>query len=230
MHSPTRITLDSPQTFRNAFLFPWQSQASRRDLFWGGLWLLLCPPVGWLLNMGHRVVVTHRLLAGEQDPWPAWRNPGELFRHGLITFAGMVLYHLPATLLFAASAYWNIRWLWWAAAILWLLATCVIPGYMTAYCRAYDPREVFNIPRSIRRVWRASMRGMAGQSSRKIAGNTDKAAPAGYWKAWTIALAALACSLLGLFGLVLFLWTSVWFWQVAAFAFAKAMRDDIHHP
>ena len=44
---------------------------------------------------------------------------------------------------------------------------------------------------------------------------------ADYWRAWAIALAALACSFLGLlaFG-VGFLVTSVWFWQVAGFGFA----------
>ena len=47
-----------------------------------------------------------------------------------------------------------------------------------------------------------------------------------YWRAWTIALAALLCSFLGLlaFG-VGFLLTSVWFWQVAGFAFATVFTE-----
>jgi hypothetical protein len=71
---------------------------------------------------------------------------------------------------------------------------------MTHYCRSLDPREIFNPMRALRRV------GEGG---------------ADYWRAWLIALAALACSFLGLlvFG-VGFLVTSVWFWQVAGFGFA----------
>jgi hypothetical protein len=44
--------------------------------------------------------------------------------------------------------------------------------------------------------------------------------------AWAIALAALLCSFLGLlaFG-VGFLFTSVWFWQVAGFSFATAFTN-----
>jgi hypothetical protein len=41
-----------------------------------------------------------------------------------------------------------------------------------------------------------------------------------------IALAALACSFLGLLGLgVGFLFSSVWFWQVTGFSFASTMTQ-----
>lgn len=43
-----------------------------------------------------------------------------------------------------------------------------------------------------------------------------------YWHAWAIALSALVLSFLGLLALgVGFLVTSVWFWQVAGFSFAR---------
>ncbi|MBG6135971.1 hypothetical protein [Longispora fulva] len=46
----------------------------------------------------------------------------------------------------------------------------------------------------------------------------------GYWRAWAIALPALAASLLGLpAGGIGFTITSVWFWHVAGFSFATAM-------
>jgi hypothetical protein len=38
--SPMTIDLRHPLTLRNSFRFPLQSEASRRDLFSGGLWLL----------------------------------------------------------------------------------------------------------------------------------------------------------------------------------------------
>jgi hypothetical protein len=71
---------------------------------------------------------------------------------------------------------------------------------MTHYCRAFDVREIFD---PMLAFSRALQGGWA------------------YWKAWAIALSALALSFLGLlFGLG-FLLTSVWFWQVAGFSFAS---------
>jgi len=88
---------------------PLQSRESRRDIVIGGLWLLV-PIVGWLMNMDHRVRVVHRLQRGE-PPWPAWDNPGELLRHGAMTFAGMVWYGWPGALLAAAGAWFHLVWL-----------------------------------------------------------------------------------------------------------------------
>ncbi len=183
--------------------FPLQSQASRRDVIIGGLWLLV-PLVGWVMNMGHRIVVTHRLLHG-RPAWPAWQDPRELLRHGLYTFAGMVLYHLPAMLACLLAWQTGQRWLHGLAALLWILATMTVPGYMTHYSYTLDPREIFNPLRAMRRVLQAD--GL-------------------YWKAWGIALIAMMLSFLGLliFG-VGFLWTSVWFWQVAAYGFASAFAQ-----
>ncbi|MCA9276246.1 MAG: DUF4013 domain-containing protein [Phycisphaerales bacterium] len=204
------ITLASPLTLPNAFRFPLQSRASRRDLLIGGL-VLLIPFVGWLLNMGHRIVVAHRMLHDDPNPWPAWGHPLELLKHGLITFAGMVLYHIPAAIVIIFAQQLNSVLLYALAALLWMLGTCVVPGYMTAYCVSYDPREVFNITRSIRRVLNARST---------------------YWKAWAITFCAMLTSFAGLLGLgLLFFWTSVWFWQAAAFCFANTMtRTSIELP
>ena len=97
-----------------------------------------------------------------------------------------------------------------------VLATLAIPGFMTHYCVAFDPREILRPARALRRVLEAG--------------------PA-YWKAWGIALSALALSFLGLLGLgVGFLFTSVWFWQVAGFSFASVFaqryrpRHEIANP
>lgn len=47
-----------------------------------------------------------------------------------------------------------------------------------------------------------------------------------YWHAWGIALAALLLSFTGLLALgVGFLATSVWFWQVAGFSFARVFTQ-----
>ena len=197
------ITLLTPLDLRSSFAFPLQSARSRREVLIGAA-LLLIPFVGWLLNMGHRVMMVHRMLHGE-PAWPSWRGFGELLRHGLVTFGGMVMYYAPGAALLVAARLADLPALAIVGGVLMVLATIAIPGYMTHYCVAFDAAEIYNPARALRRA-------------------LDDG-PA-YWRAWTIALTALAISSLGLlaFG-VGFLATSVWFWQVAGFSFARAFSQ-----
>ncbi|MDB4948453.1 MAG: hypothetical protein JWM27_1102 [Gemmatimonadetes bacterium] len=192
------IDLRTPLSLRTSFAFPLQSAAARREVLIGGA-LLLLPGVGWLLNMGHRIAFVHNMLHG-RPAWPAWRGYGALLRHGALTFGGMAFYYSPAAALGWAAARWHSPALAGAAVVLALLATVAIPGYMTHYCWRFDPAEIYDPFRAL---------------SRALEGGAD------YWRAWGIALAALAVSLVGLLGLgVGFLATSVWFWQAAGFSFA----------
>jgi hypothetical protein len=197
------IDLRTPLTLRSSFAFPLQTAESRREVLIGAA-LVLVPFVGWLLNMGHRVVMVHRMMRGE-PAWPSWRRPGQLLWHGVVTFGGMVYYYLPgAALAYAgwrAGSYGVIA----AGAVLLVLATLAIPGYMTHYCRAFDAAEIYN---PVRALSRALQGGRA------------------YWHAWGIALCALALSFAGLLALGIgFLATSVWFWQVAGFSFARVFSQ-----
>lgn len=197
------IDLRTPLSVRTSFAFPLQTADARREVLIGAAWLLV-PFAGWLLNMGHRVVMVHRMMHGE-PAWPAWRHPGALLKHGLITFAGMVWYYLPGAAL--AGIGWRIGSVpcMSAGAVLLTLATIAIPGYMSHYCRAYDPREIYDPVRALSRVLQG---GRA------------------YWHAWAIALGALALSFAGLLALGIgFLATSVWFWQVAGFSFARVFAQ-----
>jgi hypothetical protein len=194
------IALTTPLSLFSSFRFPLQTPAARRDLLWGAALLVLLPGLGWLLNMGHRIKVVHRMQHG-QTPWPAWNDYGGLFKHGLVTLGGMIAYYAPgAGLLFAA---WKTESLALGAFALVLLtgATIAIPGFMSHYCRRFDPAEIYNPLRALRRCLQGG---------------------ASYWHAWAIALAALGFSFAGFFGLGIgFLVTSVWFWQVAGFSFAS---------
>lgn len=201
--NPESIDLRCELSWRHALRFPLQSKAARRDLFIGGLWLLV-PVFGWLLNMGHRIRVVHRLQRGE-EPWPAWGAPGELLLHGCWTFLGMAFYGAPGLALIGLG--------WWGAQPLLsalgggvlLLAIIAIPGYMSHYCRAYDRREIFDPRRALSRVRQGG---------------------AAYWRAWSYVIPTMLLSLLGLPLLVVgFVWTSVWFWQVAAFCFATVFTQ-----
>jgi hypothetical protein len=200
------IDLHTPLNWRSAFNFPLQTRESRREILIGAAWLLL-PGIGWLLNMGHRIQMVHNMQNGA-PAWPAWRNYGSLLKHGTVTFLGMLQYHLPALIVGALA--WRTRstMLEVLAAALGVLATIAVPGFMSHYCRSLDPREVFDPVRALRRV---------AQGGRA------------YWRAWGIALAALALSFLGLLLLgVGFLVTSVWFWQVAGFGFASVFSQRFH--
>ncbi len=198
-----RIDLRHPLSFRNAILFPLQSRDSRRDILIGAFWLLV-PVVGWLLNMGHRVRVVHRMQRGI-TPWPAWEKPLELLRHGAITCMGMVWYGWPGVTLAGIGFYLDAVVLTAAGLVLLLLAVSAIPGYMSHYCRQYDRREIFDPFRALARVRQ---------------GGTA------YWKAWSIVIPVMLVSFLGMLFLGIgFLWTSVWFWQVAAFCFATVFTQ-----
>lgn len=192
------IDLRSPLRLKSSFRFPLQTRESRREVLWGAALLLLLPGVGWLLNMGHRIEMVHRMHHG-QEPWPAWGNYGRLLKSGVITFLGMCCYYSPGAL----NLYLGHRAV---GLVLITLATIAIPGFMTHYCREYDPREIFDPVRALSRV---AQGGLA------------------YWHAWGIALTALALSFVGLlFGLG-FLATSVWFWQVAGFSFASVFKRQL---
>lgn len=203
MNAPQTIDLSCPLSFRTALRFPLQSEISRKEVLKGALWLLV-PIVGWIMNMGHRIVMTHRMQYG-LPAWPAWGDYRALFRHGGITFLGMVEYHAPAVVCDLLAWHYSSLWLHIVAGVLWILATIAVPGYMSHYCYTLDAREVFHPMRALRRVFQG---GKA------------------YWHAWGIVLVTLMLSFLGLLALgVGFLVTSVWFWQVAGFSFATVFTQ-----
>ena len=198
MSEPATIDLTSALSVSTSFRFPLQSAQSRREVLVGAAWLLV-PVVGWLMNMGHRVRFVHNMQHG-LSPWPAWTDSKDLLKHGAITFAGMVWYGWPGVLLMGLGLWKANSWVLGAGSVLFLLAVVAIPGYMSHYCRDFDPREIFDPLRALRRVREG------GVASRK---------------AWSIALLAMLLSSLGLLACgVGVLVSSVWFWQVAGFSFA----------
>src|SRR5206468_3456392 len=139
----TVIDLSTPPSLASSFRFPLQSPESRREIAWGALLLVLLPGIGWLLNMGHRIVAVHRMQHGE-PPWPAWKNYPQLLGHGLITFGGMLYYSAPGLALAYVSWALLSRTAAVAAAALLVAATIAIPGYMSHYCREFHPAELYS--------------------------------------------------------------------------------------
>ena len=138
----TPADLDTPLSVRASLWFPLQSPQSRREVLIGAAWLLV-PVVGWLMNMGHRIRMVHNLQHG-RPAWPAWSDPADLLKHGAITFLGMAYYGLPGVGLGAYGAWAGQSWALVAGGILLMAAVVAIPGYMSHYCRAFDPAEIFN--------------------------------------------------------------------------------------
>ena len=198
------IDLTTPLSFRTSFGFPLQSALARREVIIGALLLVFLPGVGWLLNMGHRIQMVHRMQHG-LSAWPAWTDPIALLRHGFVTLLGMIYWHLPGATVMAIGLRFDQKIVVAIGALLFLCGTVAVPGYMTHYCREFSVREVFSPVLAIRRI-----RG---------------AGPL-YWRAWSIAASALALSFVGLLGFgFLFFVTSVWFWQVAGFSFASVFTQ-----
>lgn len=184
--------------------FPLQSRDARKEVLIGAALLLFLPGIGWLLNMGHRIRVVHNMQHG-RPPWPAWNDYPQLLWHGLITFFGMVYYGAPGLIALGLGLHYENVYAIAAGVVLGLAAVVAIPGYMSHYCVAFDAAEIYDPFRALRRV---------AQGGRA------------YWHAWAIALTAMALSFVGLLGFgVFFFVTSVWFWQVAGFSFARVFTE-----
>jgi hypothetical protein len=203
----------APQSlsFYDCFAFPLRTPEARRDLLIGALLLFTTLP-GWVCNLGHRLEVVYRLFHDQRPYFRGFRPLPFVFRRGLTACFAITLYLSPALACAAVS------WLLWpgtwalAAAIAGSLAFClavyVLPGGMT-YNAAF--RDVTYLYRPDKALQRALEGGRL------------------YVKAWCIAGAAIAISLLGLLlAGVGFLLTSVWAWMVVGYAFSQslALRAD----
>ncbi len=195
-------------TFAESFRFPLATPEARRDVVVGGLWLLLTLP-GWILNLGHRLNVVARLHSGEVPYFRGFDPLGATFVRGLRAFAAISVYLSPSAVCMGAG--WVMERdvaLLTLGGALFVLAIFALPGGMT-YNAAFDDLSYLYRPD---RAFRRAVQG--GRA---------------YLKAWSIAMAAVSLSLLGLLALgVGFLFTSVWAWSVVGHAFARAlvMADD----
>src|SRR4051812_11522462 len=96
----------SALTFADCFSFPLRSVEGRRDVLVGALWLLTTLP-GWVLNLGHRLEVVHRLYRDEQPPFRGFGPVLFTLQRGLTAWFAIALYLSPAALLATAA------WLLW---------------------------------------------------------------------------------------------------------------------
>jgi len=202
--------LPSVLTWRDAFLFPVRTPEARRDMLTGALVLLLLLPFGWILNLGHRLNVVHRLYKGESPFFRGFAPWGATFWRGCVSATAIFFYLLPANTAFVGA--WVCRTtaayrpLLASGAAAFVLGVFTLPGCMTVFAVEGEATILRQPIRAFRRAW----------SHRS-----------NYLRAWGISLAAISLSFLGFAGLVVgFFFTSVWAWQVVGYAFTVALYGE----
>ncbi len=199
-----------PVTWREAFRFPIENAAGRRDTAVGGT-VLFVPPVGWILNLGHRLDVVYRLAQGSPPYFRGFTPWTQTFKRGLQAFFAIVAYLSPSGIVgTAALARWYVDGVDTAtvvlaavSTVLFVLAIFTLPGGMTINGARRDMSYLYRPDKAFRRAQEGGRR---------------------YLKSWAIALSAISLSFVGTLGLgVGYLYTSVWAWQVVGYAFSRAL-------
>ena len=187
--------------WRISFAFPLSTPEARRDLLVGGTLLFLLP-VGWILNLGHRLDVVHRVYHQKHPVFRGFAPWRECFIRGLKATTAIGIYLSPSAVL-AVAAFLGMPWLWWPAGMAFALGIYVLPGGMTYNAAFGDIRYLYRPDKAL---------------ARAIDGGRA------YLHAWLIALVAIALSLLGLLflGVGLF-YTSAWAWMVVGYAFSESL-------
>lgn len=201
-------------SFRDSLLFPIQSSDGRRDILIGGLAVIFLLPIGWILNLGARLDVVHRLYTGDRPYFRGMKPFKHTLRRGCVSALTIFSYLFPANIcfgLFVYGAYFNIIG---AVGVIMLLlglfffalGVFTLPGCMTVYACEEDPSVLWKPIQAFRRAW----------IHRKL-----------YLKAWCIAILSILLSFFGLiFFMVGFFFSSVWAWEVVGYAFTIAMYFD----
>lgn len=90
---------------KTALTYMFEPPVFKRSLFWGGLLLLLFPPLGWPVALGYRSMTLRRLLdAGEVAEIKLPQELGRCFASGVGAVAVIFLYFVPFMVLYWALA------------------------------------------------------------------------------------------------------------------------------
>lgn len=199
---PLHIDRTAPPSFRESFRFPIFTPAARRDLLIGGTTLII-PPLGWILNMGHRLDVVYRIYHGQPPYYRGFRPYGKTWIRGLKAAAAILTYLGPSLACGGAAYLYDLKSLWYVSAPLFMIAIYILPGGMTYNAAFHDISYLYRPDRALARAWEGGRN---------------------YVWAWLIALSAISLSFLGLLALGIgFLYTSVWAWMVVGYAFSRAL-------
>ena len=213
MITPSPVDRTRPPGLKESFRFPLATPSARSDLLVGGTALCFLLPIGWVLNMGHRLNVVERVFHNEHPYFCGFTPWTQTLLRGLQATCAILTYLTPSACCGVLSWY-GIPFLEAPGIILFCLAIYVLPGGMTYNAAYHDISYLYRPDQALLRA---------------IAGGRD------YAQAWGIALLAIVLSFVGLLGLgVGFFYTSVWAWMVVGYAFSRALSlrhppDDKHH-
>jgi hypothetical protein len=191
-----------PLGLLESFGFPVATPEGRRDLLVGGTVLMLMLPIGWVLNMGHRLDVVYRIYHDDPPYYRGFRPWMTTFLRGLKALMAILIYLSPA-LLCVLGVEQGVGWLAVPGGLFFVVAIYILPGGMTYNAAFNDIRYLYRPDHALRRALEG---GRA------------------YLWAWGIALLAISLSFLGLLAVGIgFFYTSVWAWMVVGYAFSRAL-------
>lgn len=131
--------------WRKAFTFATECDGWKKNCFLAGLWILLFPPVGWLLALGFRKEMTLRLIDNHTPVIPQWTEWRAFLMDGIRASGVIYLYFLPFMLSFAAFALTGTPEAKHHALELLCFAVCVplcipvlMPGLPLLYSLSFD--------------------------------------------------------------------------------------------
>jgi hypothetical protein len=233
--------------WRAAFRFPTHEAGSISKLGQGGLWLLLCPPVGWLMALGYRREVGLRLVEGVFPVLPAWRDLRlATLGHGAKALGVILAYFTPFLTLYWVLALDSLSGAverWREIGLFFLILPCFVPltmpGLLLVYPRWYPwmsfsasdvvvlatlfAATTFLLPGAFMQVSLYRRFRLALRIDRVV--RLIASAPGAYVEAWAISLTATVGALLG--GPLL-PWSIPWSYLVIGFAFNNALALSTH--
>jgi len=86
--------------WRGALAYMTREPAWASRIALGGLFLLVMPPVGWVLALGFRSIAGQRMMAGRSPAMPRWTDFGDIFARGAKSSGVILGYLSPALVLF----------------------------------------------------------------------------------------------------------------------------------
>ena len=196
-------------SLRECYRFPLSSPEARRDVLTGGLLVMFTLPIGFIMCMGHRLIVLERLHRGHHPAFFGFSPMSATFRRGLSAVVAICCYLLPgvATVVLALTFDGTARaTLLPTGALLLVAGLFALPGGMTHNALTGDMSILSRPDQALRIAF-------------------DGGIP--YVKAWVIGWSAVGVAYASLFLLVVpFFFVSVWAWSVAGYAFTRALAPD----
>jgi hypothetical protein len=231
-------------SWRNAFRFPTSEAGAVTKLLWGGLWLLICPPLGWTLALGYRREVALRLVDGVEPVLPRWGWSWEALLNGFKAAGVVAVYFVPFLVCYWVFAIDNVAVAaahWRQIVLFWVLIFCFLPLTMPGFLFAFPAWNawmsfshiemavlvavfcitLFVVPAAFLQV--SLHRRFACALRMDHALRLICSIPRAYIEAWAIALTA---TMIALVSGPLMPWGIVWSYLVIGFGFNNALATS----